>query len=240
MKHPRLGLLLWFFALGAAAHAQLIQWNTFGNLGTETTEPSVFNNSLLLSSSLSLGSGVTGTGNANRFGGQNWFDTGEASPSTLANAVIQNDYIEFTVTPTSGAQFTPTSLVFSWEHSATGPGSLALRSSADAFGSDLGVLTGIATGIQTGNSITISGLSDISSALTFRLYGFDATGTTGAGGFDTASNVVNVQLNGTASAIPEPSAYAAILGGVALVGALVRRRARAVAAALTGRASSRA
>jgi len=226
MKHPRLGWLVASFAWCAAAHAQLLQWNTFGNLGTETAEPSVFNHSLLLSSSLTLGAGINAAGNGNRFGGTTWFDTGEPSPSTLANAVSQDDYLEFTVTPTGGAQFTPTSFVFSWDHSATGPGSLALRSSADAFGSDLGILTGLATGLTTGNSITISGLAGISSALTFRLYGFGATGTTGSGGFDTGSDLVNVQLNGTASAIPEPSTYAALLGGVALVAALLRRRAR--------------
>lgn len=229
MKHPRLGWLISFLTLCAAAPAQLLQWNTFGNLGTETSEPSTFNNVLLLSSSLTLGAGVNPSANSHRFGGSSWFDTGEASPSTLANAISQDDYIEFTVTPTDGAAFTPAGLVFSWDHSATGPDSLALRSSADGFASDLGVISGLATGITTGNTITLSGLTDISSALTFRLYGFGATNASGTGGFDVASNSVNVQLNGTVSAIPEPSTYAAILGGGALAGAWFRRRALAAA-----------
>ena len=56
----------------------------------------------------------------------------------------------------------------------------------------------------TTRTITISALTDISSATTFRLYGYAATQTVGSGGFDNASSVVDVQLNGTTTAVSLP------------------------------------
>ncbi len=180
--------------------AQLLQWNTFGNLGTETTEPSVANDANIAAANLTLGAGVTTAANSNRFGGTNWFDTGDTNPTTLAESIAGNDYIQFVVTPNAGFSFTPTSLVFGWDHSATGPNSLALRSSADGYVADLGAVTGLAASITTGNTITISGLTNITVVTTFRLYGYGATATAGSGGFDVSISVVNVQLNGTTAA----------------------------------------
>ena len=177
-------------------NAQLLKWNTFGNTGLETTEPSVFNNGNISASNLTTGS-ITAVGNANRLGGKDWFDVGDTNPTTLSESITGNDYIQFTVTPTTGSTFTPTSFVFSWDHSGTGPNSLALRSSSDSYAANLGSVTGLAASITTGNTITISGLTNIATATTFRLYGYGATNTAGTGGFDVATNVVNVVLNGT-------------------------------------------
>lgn len=189
-------LLAFCLAFASTTWAQLLQWNTFGNLGTETTEPSVFNDPNVAASNLTPGAGVTPAGNANRFGGSGWFNTGNTvAGATLAEAVAGNDYIEFTVT-TIGATFTPTSFVFSWDRSGTGPDEVTLRSSADGFTADLGSISGLIQGISTGNTITISGLTNLSTT-TFRLYGYGGTATGGTGGFDVASNIVNVQLNGT-------------------------------------------
>ncbi len=193
-----------FFALfvSLSSHSQLLQWNTFGNAGTETTEPSVYNDPNISASNLTLGS-VTAAANGNRFGGNNWFDTGDTNPTTLAESITGNDYIQFIVTPNVGYSFTPTSFVFSWDRSGTGPSSVTLRSSVDGFTTDLGTVTGIVTGAFASNTITITGISNITVATTFRLYGYGATATTGTGGLDTATNAVNVQLNGiTVSTAP--------------------------------------
>ena len=179
---------------------QLLQWNTFGNAGTETSEPSVFNDVNIAASNLTLGPGINGSANGNRFGGNNWFNTGNTSTppgNTLAQAITGNDYIEFTVTPNAGFSFTPTSFVFNWDHSSTGPASVTLRSSADGYVADLGSVTGMPASLSTGNTITISGLTNITVATTFRLYGYNATATGGTGGFDATVSGVNVQLNGT-------------------------------------------
>lgn len=130
---------------------QLIQWNTFGNLGTETFEPSAFNNANLTSSNLTFGAGVTPSANGNRFGGNAWFDVGNTNPTTLAESVADNDYIQFIVTPNGGAVFTPTSFVFNWERSSTGPSSVTIRSSVDGFTTDLGTITGLPASCCCGN-----------------------------------------------------------------------------------------
>jgi len=138
---------------------QLLQWNTFGNTGTETTEPSTFNNANISASNLTQGT-ISSAANSNRFGGTGWFNTGNtAAGNTLSEAIAGNDYIQFIVTPNSGFSFTPTSFVFQWDKSGTGPKSLTLRSSADAFASDIGTIA-TAAAMGTLNTITISGLTN--------------------------------------------------------------------------------
>lgn len=194
-----------FFVLllnSVSSYGQLLQWNTISNAGNEITEPSVANDANITSSSLTLGPGIAGALNGNRFGGNNWWNTGNSTNSTLAEAIAGNDYIQFTVTPNSGFNFTPTSFVFSWDHSTSGPGSVALRSSVDSYAANLGAVTGMAASITTGNTITISGLTNITTATTFRLYGYGGTATTGTAGFDQAGSapgVVNVVLNGSSA-----------------------------------------
>jgi len=186
------------------ANAQLLQWNTFGNAGTELTEPSIFNDPNISSTNLTQGT-ITAAVNTNRFGGSGWFDVGNTvAGNTLAEAITGNDYIQFIVTPNSGFSFTPTSFVFQWDRSTSGPKNVTLRSSVDGFTTDLGSLVPAAA-LGFSNTITISGLNNIASATTFRLYGYGATATTGTGGFDLTSNVINVQLNGTTASAGSPA-----------------------------------
>jgi hypothetical protein len=176
--------------------AQLLQWNTFSNAGTETIEPSVFNNVNIAATNLTQGS-ITAGANGNRFGGSGWFDIGNTvAGNTIAEAVAGNNYIQFIVTPNAGFSFTPTSLVFNWDFSASGPRNVVLRSSADSFVADLGFVAPVG-GIGSSNTITITGLTNITTVTTFRVYGYGATNTGGTGGFDITTNTVNVQLNGT-------------------------------------------
>ena len=202
-------------------HAQLLQWNTYGQTGLETSVPSFYNNSNVQASNLTL-SGVAAIGNANRLGGSGWFDTGNtAAGSTLAEAIAGNDYIEFIVTPTTGSTFTPTSFVFMWDSSATGPKNVALRSSIDGFAANLGSVVPVAA-IGTLNTINISGLTNISTAVTFRLYGYGSTNTGGTGGIDTNTNIINVTLNGTTTTTAcTPPTISAISPAAGVVGSQV-------------------
>jgi len=174
----------------------ILSWNTFGNAGTETTEPSSSNNANIASATLNYtGSSVTTAANGNRFGGSNW----------AVGALSTSNYIQFTVTPNTGYVFTPTSFDFIWDFSSTGPKSVTLRSSADGYVSDLGSLTTMTASTSTVKSISISGLTNISASTTFRLYGYDATAAGGTGGFDCASSANNVVLNGFVNQLPAPS-----------------------------------
>lgn len=205
----------------ACEAALVLSWNTVGNTGSETTEASVSNHANIAAANLTLGAGITPSGNENRFGGTSW-------SIALADSIANGDYIQFIVAPTSGFKFTATSLDFVWDRSPTGPSSVELRSSVDGFGSGLGQVTGMASGgTTTVRTINISGLSDITTATTFRLYGFGGTNSSfGTGGFDTenGSTSPNVVFNGTVSAVPEPSALL-LVGSIIGAGLLRRRRA---------------
>ena len=131
-----------------AGTAELIAWNTSGNSGTETIEPPTETDPNIATANLTLGAGVTPAANANRFGGNAWFDAGDTSPTTLAQSVAGNDYIQFVVTPNAGFMFTPTSFDFIWDRSGTGPTGVTLRSSADGFTADLGSVTGLPSSIS--------------------------------------------------------------------------------------------
>ena len=198
MKLRLLFIAIIFTFSGVFSYGQLLQWNTFGNSGNETFETSIANDPNIAVSNLTLGAGVTPAGNANRFGGTAWFDTGDANPTTLAESIAGNDYIQFVVSPNGGFSFTPTSFSFYWERSGSGPNQFALRSSADGYSANLGTVNFVS--ITTSHTINISGLANVTSATTFRLYAAGATGTTGTGGFDIATNAVNVILNGTTTA----------------------------------------
>src|SRR6476660_2786549 len=103
MKMRLLFFVLIVGLFGNVSNAQLLQWNTFSNTGTETTEPSVANNANIAASTMTM-SGLTTGSNGSRFGGSTW---GTSNPSTLAEAITNNDYIQFTVTPNVGFSFTP-------------------------------------------------------------------------------------------------------------------------------------
>jgi Putative Ig domain len=192
-----LTLLLAILFVSNSLNAQILTWNTFGNLGTETSEPSTTNNTNISSSTLTQ-SGITAAANGNRFGGNNWFNTGNtAGGSTLAEAVAGNDYMQFTVTPNAGFAFSLTNLSFIWDFSGTGPKSVTLRSSADSYNADLGNVITMTASTSAFKTLTISGFTPTAAATTFRLYGYGGTATGGTGGFDCASSQNNVVLNGS-------------------------------------------
>jgi hypothetical protein len=128
------------------------------------------------------------------------------------------NYFEFTLTPNSGYSLTLSSVSFLSRSSPTGPTAYYFRSSADAYVSDLksGALINDFAWYATGNqSISLTSIS----ATTFRLY---ANAASAGGG---TLRIDDFTANGTVSAIPEPSTYAALLGVFALgVGFLYRRR----------------
>ena len=225
MKKELICALLAVGCLSANA-ATLVEWNTAGNAGTETSEPSVFNIVGLQSSTLTLGPGVTAASNGNRFGGSGWFDAGNTNPSTLAEAISGNSYIEFTITPTNGYSFSVTSFSFIWDFSSTGPKSVALFSSIDSYSTSLGSVVDMTTSTSTVRAISISGITNQVTAVTFRLYGYSATAAAGTGGFDTtsANTTPNVSLSGSVALVPEPSSLALLGIGGAFV--LYRKRRR--------------
>jgi hypothetical protein len=131
-----------------------------------------------------------------------------------------SNYFEFTLTPDAGYAFSATSMTFGYRATATGPTNFAVRSSADAYASSLtsGTITGDSTWRSAG-TLTIT-LSGINTATTFRIMGSGASSSLGT------LRVDDVTVNGSVTAVPEPSTYAVIMGVMVLTSVVIRRRRR--------------
>lgn len=228
MKHPRLGWLITFLALTAAAQAQLAVWNVNGqNAGATNPLAADPVGSGVASASITLGSGVAASSAADTFGGTG-FDT-----TSLASAIAIDDFLSITLTPGAGFALDLSNLSFnSGVGTAVTNFNVSVQSSATGFSTGSSIASfSFSTQGAPAQSITLSGISElqgITSAIEFRLFGWrDSTGSSTFRIRDLSGS--DLVINGTVSAIPEPSTYAAILGGVALVGAWFRRRALAAA-----------
>ncbi len=116
-------------------------------------------------SGIGYGSGLTAVSSIDRYNFKSW-PTGGLSTT---------DYIEFVLTPNSTFKINLSSLVYTGAISSGGPSSLVLRSSVDAFGSDISSLS------ATGQTVSLSAVAfqNRTTAITFRIYGYGATAATG-------------------------------------------------------------
>ena len=138
------------------------------------------------------------------------------SQDTWTGSVPGTNYFTFTLTPSAGYSLSVTSVSFGSRSTTTGPTAFSLRSSADSYAGSLlgGSLNNDSNWYSSGNqSVSLT----FSSATTFRLY---ASGASSSGG---TLRIDDFRINGTLSAVPEPSTYALIFGATALAFAIRRR-----------------
>lgn len=157
--------------------------------------------------------GVTGNSTANtRFSLTGW-DTGATTGSDVFTGVINTGkYYQVTITPALGYTLDINSIVFTLQRSGTGIRQYSVRSSLDyttnlpaSISPANTALSVVATNIfevtdnntaQNGSTVTLGSSYDaISSAVTFRFYGWNAEA---AGGSFSIDNVV---INGVATAV---------------------------------------
>jgi uncharacterized protein (TIGR03382 family) len=149
---------------------------------------------------------------------------GSAGELTEANAIANEDYYSFTITPTlnAGQSLNFTSFTFDVAGRNSNSNSMyVLRSSADSYATTVGitgtVVLGNAPTVWVPQSFNLSDdsiLQGVTAATTFRLYLIDNRGSSAHILLD------NVILNATT--IPEPSS--ALLGSLAMLALLRRRR----------------
>jgi hypothetical protein len=230
--------------LGASLLSLFLKWRivmailtVIGGLGTSNTTWAtvIFNNPItatdpstanpytagqtfdanIIVSGIGRGAGITASSAQNRYSASSWNTT---SIDTTA-------YFTFTLTPNSGYVINFTDFIYTGQASGAGPTSFTFRSSVDGFSADIGSPTAI------GTTIDLSGAAyqGVSSAIEFRLYGWNAsagTGTFSVNDFTFDGSVV--------SAVPEPAEWGMIsaLGLLGICGVSTWRKQCAIKRAI--------
>jgi hypothetical protein len=138
----------------------------------------------ITASGIGRGNGILGINANNRYNARSW----------NSSALDSNAYFEFTLSPNADREIDFISFVYTGRTSANGPIHFAFRSSIDGFVSDIGLVT------ATGSTVSLESavFQNVTSPITFRLYGWAAN--TGTGTF----SINDFQFNGvTSCAIPQ-------------------------------------
>lgn len=192
-KHLLLFTLLLFMGFTQVGWGQILTFEFSALAGGEASALSNFNDANLTSSTITRGAGLTASANGGRFNATSWALT------SIANAVSGNDYMEITITPNSGYQFSVSSIYVQLQRSATGPRAIALRSSVDNYAANLDQEYAITDVTTTQNFTFTFAQTNSSSAVTYRFYMWaEADGGTGGLGDGTGNDIV---VNGTTSSV---------------------------------------
>jgi hypothetical protein len=97
----------------------------------------------------------------------------QPSTGNFGTAVNTSMYVEFTVTPSSGYNLNLGSISLASQRTGAGATNFAIRSSSDAFASNIG--TGTTGTSYSTSTVSLSGTSN--SAITYRIYPFGGSGT---------------------------------------------------------------
>lgn len=146
----------------------------------------------------SASSGYTGASGGNNAGAA-------ARVGPLVTGTNGSAYFEFTVIPQAGSSFTMDGISFGSRSTSTGPAAFALRNSGDGYAAD------IASGaLSTNSSWAISSVSGLtagsSNAATFRVYGYNGSGSPNASTANWRIDDLKVFLTTTTVASSQPPA----------------------------------
>lgn len=206
-----------FLALQSSGQTTIASWS----FNTDSVTPIIdaanvgVSDLTVSAGSISFQNGTDSGGSRIAFSGSGWNVDG-FNPST-------NKFWEFTVTPTSGYQIDYNTLSLRVGRTAAGAQAATIQWSLDGFttaGTTASSFSINSTDVNSLDPVSVGSgnlpAGNVSDSVTFRIFGYDATGT---GNF----RLNNVAFSGSVSAIPEPSTYAAI-GGILALGAVLYRR----------------
>lgn len=152
-------------------------------------------------SGIGRGSGITGNAGTGRYNTTGW--------ATSGSSVNADEYFTFTLTPGTGYKINFTGFEFTLQRSTTGPTTFVVKSSLDNYTATIETATpsGITAFAKT---VSLSGAAfqNITSAITFRVYGYNASGATGTASINdfTFNGVMNSL--GSEDHLPVPPAFA--------------------------------
>ena len=190
-----INVVLWATAVSTYAQTTLAQWN----FDASTPAPSAIITNVSATNA-TIGSGVTGPtypqGNpaaGKAFSGSGWNVPG----------LDVNKYVQVSLSPAASYTMALTQLAFDEQRSGTGPTTWSLRSSLDNFAADVNT-TPTSTTSPTSNGsfatriVSLSATTafqNLNAPITFRIYGYGASGAAGTWRFD------NITLSGAVGPI---------------------------------------
>jgi DNA/RNA endonuclease G (NUC1) len=154
------------------------------------------NGTTTLLTTSSASSGYTGASGGNNAGAA--ARIGSLNTSTNGSA-----YFEFTITPQSGVSYSISDVSFGSRSTGTGPAAYALRSSSDNYNSNIfaGTFTTNSTWVLFSHlGLTVSS----SSPVTFRLYGYNGSGSASANTANWRIDDLKVKISTTGVPAPKP------------------------------------
>lgn len=199
-----------------------------GSPGNQASEAVDANPIGALFSDLTRGPGIVPAAGVDSMNSSGW---------TAGSSIDPNDYYEWTITPLAGFALDLTEFDINFQRSETGPRSLDVRNSLDGFGAfRLLITVGDDTanhGVGAGNgSGAMWDVDDITTPVTFRIYGFDAEDASGdvrlgvkAGeeaDFLPNHLFMTVDITEAATEVPEPASL--VLFGTSVAGLIAKRR----------------
>lgn len=123
----------------------------------QTTDPNI------IVSGIGRGPGINPSSANDRYSASNW-NSASLNP---------DDYFHFTLQPVTGYEIEFTSFTYTGQASGTGPIAFSLRSSIDNYASEIGTAT------AAGAALSLSAFQNISAPITFRLFAWGASASTG-------------------------------------------------------------
>ncbi|HOW32106.1 MAG TPA: hypothetical protein PLP88_11080, partial [Bacteroidales bacterium] len=168
-----------------------------GNSNPYTTNQT-FNANISVSG-IGRGTGVTGATGNDRYNTTGW---------TTTTSIDVNDYFEFILTPNLGYKINFDNLNFTFQRSNSGPSVFKVRTSLDAFNSDLGTFNNTGDNSPSNVTLQLTGaqFDDITSAITFRIYAHTAASSTAT------ASINDFIFYGNVSCV-QPIAYSVSGGG---------------------------
>lgn len=181
-------MLIALLIIGNASLAQSIWTNPITGSNPNSTDPYTIGQVVdanITVSGIGRGSGITGNAGNERYNATAWTTSG----------LDLTDYFTFTLTPAANYKISLTSFEFTLQRSSTGPVNYALRSSIDNFTSDISTAAFPMTAALQTVALSGAAFQDITSAITFRIYGYNAGSNVGT------ASVNDFTFNGTTTTL---------------------------------------
>lgn len=199
------------------APLQFAEWK-FTTVNTDTNNPKISvsaisrgNNNGTTNPNIDSTSASSGYAGASGFG-----NAGAAARTGALNTNTNGSaYFEFTITPNQGYKVELTNISFGNRSTGTGPLAYTLRSSIDNYTTDIftGTLLNNGNWALTSNSTAINVLVDLGQSVTFRIYGYNGTGSPGTN--TTNWRIDDLKLSGY---ITDPVFYSKSVGDLNVLG----------------------